>query len=68
MKLKKFNNFISEELLPSPVITKTKKITKTKPADKIKEGDVKDVIDRLSIIYNGLTSDEKTGVDKYFKK
>lgn len=68
MRLKKFNNFISEELLPSPVITKTKQITKKHPKKEIEDGDASDVIDRLSMIYKDLTSDEKKDVDKYFEK
>lgn len=68
MRLKRFNNFISEELLPSPVITKTKQITKKNPRKEIEEGDANNVIDRLSMVYKELTSDEKRDVDKYFEK
>lgn len=68
MKLKRFNNFISEELLPSPVITKTKQITKKHPRKEIEDGYTSDVIDRLSMIYKKLTSDEKKDVNKYFEK
>lgn len=68
MRLKRFNNFIYEELLPSPVITKTKQITKKNPRKEIEEGNVDNVIDRLSMVYKELTSDEKKDVDKYFEK
>lgn len=66
MKLKKFKNFISEELLP--VITKTRQITKKVTRKDIEEGNANGVIDRLSMIYKDLTSDEKKDVDKYFEK
>jgi len=64
--IKKFDSFVSEKLVAEAPVSKTISKPVVEPEVSSEES-AKQVIDRLSRIYNELPTDEKKEIDKYFQ-